>query len=76
MRGAEGRGLGERRRGEGSNIPLGRVLQAAICAVVDGFAEAFNHFAIYGHDGRSHGRFERQATIRKVGHKLCDLPGD
>lgn len=49
------------------------MLQAAVGAVVNGFAEAFDHFSIYGHDGRSHGRFERQATIRRVGPRFVRL---
>jgi hypothetical protein len=52
------------------NIPLGRVLQAAIGTVVDGFAKAFGHFSVYRHDGRSHDRCKRQTTIRKVGPRF------
>ena len=36
------------------SIPLGRMLQATICAVLDGLAKAVNHFLIHGDDGRGH----------------------
>jgi hypothetical protein len=47
---------GGRKGGQTLNIPLGRVLQAAIGTVVDGFAKAFGHFSVYRHDGGSHDR--------------------
>jgi hypothetical protein len=36
------------------SIPLGRMLQATIRAVLDGLAKAVNHFFIHGDDGRGH----------------------
>ena len=36
------------------SIPLGRMLQATICAVLDGLAKAVNHFFIHSDDGSGH----------------------
>jgi hypothetical protein len=34
------------------------VLQAAVCTIVDRFAEVVNHFSVDGHDSRGHGKLK------------------
>jgi hypothetical protein len=47
------------------SVPLGRVLQATVCTVVDSPAKIINHFPIHSHDGGSHG--QRGARNNELG---------
>jgi len=38
------------------NVPLGCVLQATVCTVIDSSAKIINHFPIHSHGDGSHGQ--------------------